>query len=111
MPRSHHSTLLGSMSLLLALLAASPSARGEDPTGRPVKVTVRCDRRLGSLEIDREGSVGQGGLSEEKMWGRRAAEVRALHARVIRLFLQEYLDVMPAKGRYDFGKMDAVDDL
>src|SRR5947209_1362582 len=114
MPPPDHSTQLGPQPLLLALMAllvVSLPAQGEGPATRPVKVTVTFDRSLGPLEIDRVASLGQGGLSEEPMWEGRAAEVRALRPRVIRLFLQEYFDVMPEKGRYDFGKIDAVVDL
>ena len=48
----------------------------------------------GPLEIDRF-ALGQGGMSEEPMWDDRAAEIRDLHPRVIRLFIQEYFDLLP----------------
>ena len=38
-------------------------------------------------------------------------EIRALHPRIIRLFVQEYFDVMPAKGRYNFASLDRSVDL
>lgn len=111
MPRPHRSTVRRSLPLLLALLALALRTRGGEPATRPVKVTVTFDRALGPLEIDRVASLGQGGLSEEPMWDGRAAEVRALRPRVIRVFLQEYFDVMPEKGRYDFSKLEKVVDL
>src|SRR5262249_489844 len=55
--------------------------------------------------------LGQGGLSEEPMWQERAAEIRSLHPRLIRLFIQEYFDVLPAPGRYQFGSLDRSVDL
>jgi hypothetical protein len=71
----------------------------------PVDVTVHLGKRLGPLEIDKM-ALGQGGLSEEPMWGDRAAEIRALRPRVIRLFLQEYFDLLPERGRYHFDTLD-----
>ncbi|MBN1421065.1 MAG: hypothetical protein JXP34_20000 [Planctomycetes bacterium] len=57
------------------------------------------------MEIDRM-ALGQGGLSEEPMWDDRIAEVRALRPRLIRLFIQEYFDLLPAPGRYHFDTLD-----
>src|SRR4051812_23771 len=57
------------------------------------------------LHVERFG-LGQGGLSEELIWGDRIPEIRALHPRLVRLFVQEYFDVMPAIGRFDWTKLD-----
>lgn len=62
------------------------------------------------MEIDRF-SLGQGGLSEQPMWEDRVAEIRALHPRLIRLFVQEYFDLLPAPGRYHFDSLDRSVDL
>jgi len=70
-----------------------------------VQVKVSLTERLGPLQIDRM-ALGQGGLSAEPMWDNRIAEVRALRPRVIRLFIQEYFDLLPARGRYDFDTLD-----
>jgi hypothetical protein len=51
-------------------------------------------------------ALGQGGLSDEPMWESRVAEVRALRPRLIRLFVQEYFDLLPAHGRYHFETLD-----
>ena len=53
----------------------------------------------------------QGGLSEEPMWADRAAEIRDLHPRLIRIFIQEYFDLLPERGRYHFQKLDESVDL
>src|SRR6266851_2594345 len=55
--------------------------------------------RLGPLQIDHM-ALGQGGLSEQPMWDDRVNEVRMLHPRMVRLFIQEYFDLMPAPGKY-----------
>ena len=61
------------------------------------------------LEIDRF-ALGQGGLSDDSIWGDRVPEVRALHPRLIRLFVQEYFSVMPSLGHYSWPKLDAAVD-
>jgi hypothetical protein len=71
----------------------------------PIAVKVSLEQRLGPLEMDRF-ALGQGGLSEEPMWDGRIAEVRALRPRVIRLFIQEYFDLLPARDRYHFTTLD-----
>lgn len=68
-------------------------------------VTVSLDDRLGPMEIDKF-ALGQGGLAAEPMWDSRIAEVRALRPRVIRLFIQEYFDLLPAPGQYQFETLD-----
>ena len=61
-------------------------------------VNVAFGERSGPLEIDRM-ALGQGGLSDEPMWESRVAEVRALQPRLIRLFIQEYFQLLPERGR------------
>jgi len=72
---------------------------------RAVSVKASFTERLGPLEIDRM-ALGQGGLSEEPMWSDRIAEIRALRPRLIRLFIQEYFDLLPERGRYHFETLD-----
>jgi hypothetical protein len=79
------------------LLACAASQAGE--------VTVVLDERLAALDIGRM-ALGQGGLSAEPMWDGRVAEVRALHPKLIRLFIQEYFDLLPEGGRYNFQTLD-----
>ena len=57
------------------------------------------------MEIDRFG-LGQGGLSDVPMWEDRIPEIRSLHPRLIRLFVQEYFDVYPRKGTYHWETLD-----
>lgn len=76
----------------------------------PARVEVDFAKRLGPMNIDRM-ALGQGGTSEEATWTDRIPEVRALHPRVIRLFIQEYFDLMPERGRYDFATLDRSVDM
>ena len=71
---------------------------------------VDLAEKLGPLQIDRM-ALGQGGLSEQPMWDDRLNEVRMLHPRMIRLFIQEYFDLMPAPGKYHWDTLDASVDL
>jgi hypothetical protein len=93
--------ILGLTFLFAALVCAQP---------RQVSVDLFLDRSQGPLAIDRI-ALGQGGLSADTMWEQREAEVRALHPRVIRLFIQEYFDLLPAAGRYHFDTLDPSIDL
>jgi len=60
---------------------------------------------LGPMHMDLM-ALGQGGLSEEPMWADRIPEIRALHPRLIRLFIQEYFALLPAPHRYHFDALD-----
>ena len=74
------------------------------------QMRVDLAEKLGPLQIDRM-ALGQGGLSEQPMWDDRLNEVRMLHPRMIRLFIQEYFDLMPAPGKYHWDTLDASVDL
>jgi hypothetical protein len=78
--------------------------------GRAVILNVALDQRPGPLQIDRI-ALGQGGLSPEPMWADRVAEIRALRPRLIRVFLQEYFNVLPAPNQYRFETLDRTLDV
>src|SRR6185436_3368618 len=88
---------------IAAALLASPQARN-------VSIRLNLNDTAGPLEMDRF-ALGQGGLSEEPMWADRVAEIRDLRPRLIRLFIQEYFDLLPERGRYHFQKLDESVDL
>jgi len=69
------------------------------------QVRVSLDERIGPMEIDKF-ALGQGGLSPEPMWDSRIAEIRALRPRLIRIFIQEYFDLLPEPGKYHFATLD-----
>ncbi len=77
---------------------------------RTASVDISFVQKLGTLDA-RRISLGQGGLSPETMWGDRIAEVRALRPALIRLFIQEYFDLLPAPGKYNFEILDRSVDL
>src|SRR5256885_13444855 len=89
---------------VLILLACSVAARGQE-------VTLKVDLANpgNPLNIDHI-ALGQGGLSDDSIWCNRIPEIRALHPRLIRLFIQEYFDVMTESDRYNWSTLDpAVD--
>jgi xylan 1,4-beta-xylosidase len=93
---------------LVALLFVAAAATNAQT--RNISVRLNLNDTAGPLEMDRF-ALGQGGLSEEPMWADRAAEIRDLHPRLIRLFIQEYFDLLPERGRYHFEKLDESVDL
>jgi len=95
------------LSFLIMTLSYSGVANAQP---RTVTMQLDLDKRTGELEIDRF-ALGQGGLSEDPMWTDRAAEIRALRPRLIRLFIQEYFDLLPERGSYHFKTLDQSVDL
>lgn len=88
-------------SMLVVVLAASVGGAPSEP----VQVRVSLNQRVGPMEIDKF-ALGQGGLSSEPMWDSRIAEIRALRPRIIRIFIQEYFDLLPEPGKYHFETLD-----
>jgi hypothetical protein len=82
-------SLISSWAPLIALMIAA--AGSASPQSRNISLRLNLNDTAGPLEIDRF-ALGQGGLSEEPMWADRVAEIRDLHPRLIRLFIQEYFD-------------------
>ena len=72
---------------------------------RTATLNLDFSKNLGPIEMDHI-ALGQGGLSPDPIWDSRIAEIRALHPRLIRLFVQEYFDILPAKGKYHFDTLD-----
>ena len=94
--------VIGIGCVLLAALAS-----GQERSATVIVSSAQLD---GPLDMGRM-ALGQGGLSEEPMWENRAAEIRALHPKLVRLFIQEYFDLLPARGKYNFATLDRSVDL
>ncbi len=77
--------------------------------GPPAQVRVVFTEQLGPMHMERM-ALGQGGLSEEPMFADRVTELRALRPAVIRLFVQEYYNLLPDRGRYHFDTLDRMVD-
>jgi hypothetical protein len=93
------------MSWLWCLAIVAIAFDPTPPEPRAAAIEVFFNERLGPLEIDRMG-LGQGGLSDEPMWDNRVAEIRALRPRLVRLFIQEYFNLLSKRDRYHFEALD-----
>jgi hypothetical protein len=91
----------------IALALAAPLASAQP---RTALVNVSTAQLTGPIEMGRM-ALGQGGLSDEPMWDNRVTEIRALRPRLVRLFIQEYFDLLPARGKPNFTKLDRSVDL
>ncbi len=76
----------------------------------PSQVRIDLAHPGNPLEIDHM-ALGQGGLSPDTIWADRMPEIRSLHPRIIRLFVQEYFNVLPEAGRMNWKTLDQSVDL
>ncbi len=53
-------------------------------------------------------SLGQGGLSSQPMIDEHIDQLKQLHPKTIRFFIQEYYNIYPAKGKYNWEKLDRM---
>jgi xylan 1,4-beta-xylosidase len=72
---------------------------------QPVALTVDFGRPDGRWDMPAL-ALGQGGLQSDPMIQPHIKELKQLRPRTIRLFLDEYYRIYPAKERYDFSKLD-----
>jgi xylan 1,4-beta-xylosidase len=91
--------------LLLVIVPLWSGLALQNCPGASARVEVRFNEGMGPLRID-QMALGQGGLSAEPMWSNRIPEIRALRPKVIRLFIQEYFDLLPANQQFRFEKLD-----
>jgi len=122
--RSSQEKRIGRRKVLRAIAAGAGAATlypvagayGTTATAIPDKLRtaqVRLDlgEKQGPLHIDHFG-VGHGGYWAEPTWLDRAcSEVRALKSKHIRLFVQEYYDLLPSPGRYHWTTLDQSVDM
>ena len=94
---------------LVGWLALAACFCGPVPRPPSAQVRVIFAEKLGPMHIERM-ALGQGGLSEEPMLAGRVTEIRALRPGIIRLFVQEYYDLLPERGRYHFETLDRTVD-
>jgi xylan 1,4-beta-xylosidase len=94
----------GAVSLVpLTVEAHSDAARPR----RQTSVQLHLNKETGPLRIDHFG-VGHGGYWDQPTWLDRArGEVRALNSKVIRLFVQEYYNLLPTPDRYNWEHLDS----
>lgn len=69
------------------------------------EVVVDAGKTAGPLELWRH-TIGHGGINSKPLPPRVADGLRKLTPRLIRIFIQEFFDVYPEHGRYDWSKLD-----
>jgi xylan 1,4-beta-xylosidase len=100
----------GMLRIMILALVAVNTVAGAAQT-RTATLTLDYKKNLGPMEMNHI-ALGQGGLSPFPMWDDRIAEISTLHQSLIRLFVQEYFDLLPAPGRYHFDTLDqSVDEI
>ena len=83
---------------LIALLATALTAGAAE-------LVISPDPQGRTADMTRYG-LGQGGFSDQPMLAPHVADLKQLHPKIIRLFVQEYYDLMPAIGEYNWKKLD-----
>ncbi|HTE22929.1 GH39 family glycosyl hydrolase [Flavitalea sp.] len=76
-------------------------------SAQETNLEVDFSKDLGPMRME-QMALGQGGLSEEPMLANRTTEIKALHPAIIRLFVSEYYEVLPQKGKYHFKTLDSM---
>jgi len=71
----------------------------------PVELVIDSAHPAGEIDLTRY-SLGQGGLSHEPMFDVHLDQVARLKPRTIRLFVQEFFDLYPERGRYHWDTLD-----
>jgi hypothetical protein len=74
--------------------------------GEEARVTVFLKEKIGSLNMSKIASLGQGGFWDEPVFEDRIGEISALRPAIIRLFVQEYFHLLPEPGKYYFSRLD-----
>jgi len=88
------------MRAILFLIAAAPLWGQAE-----ANVMVDLGALREPLEIGRY-ALGQGGLSDAPMFDSHVDAIRNLRVKLIRLFVQEYFDVYPRRGVYNWKTLD-----
>lgn len=77
----------------------------ESTSARSAAVEIEAGDPIGPLELWRQ-SIGIGGVNAQPLSPRVVSGLRALKPRLIRVFIQEYFNVYPEHGRFDWSLLD-----
>ena len=89
-----------SLKIALAFVLSSTLAAAD-----PVTLTADLSKPDGTWNMPAL-ALGQGGLQSDPMIEPHIKELRQLHPKTIRLFMDEYYRIYPDHGRYDWTKLD-----
>jgi hypothetical protein len=71
----------------------------------PLQLSINQSRQIGTLDLSRY-SLGQGGLSPAPMFRNQIPLLQTLRPKTIRFFIQEYYDIYPDHGVYNWSRLD-----
>ena len=71
------------------------------------EIVVHADRSDGEINLTRY-ALGQGGLSEKPMFDSHVEQIAQLHPQTIRIFVQEFFNLLPERGHYHWDTLDKV---
>jgi hypothetical protein len=95
---SHLPIISSSLVLGIILLTSSNTAA-------TVELLVDTTQTIGDIDLTRY-ALGQGGLSDQPIIDPHIDQLRQLEPQTIRLFVQEYFDLYPERGRYHWDTLD-----
>ncbi|HEV8606942.1 MAG TPA: glycosyl hydrolase [Tepidisphaeraceae bacterium] len=95
---------------MLFLLATHAHAQTTAPSRRLpklpiVNLSIDCKSDEGPLELYRH-TLGHGGVNSNPLSPRIIEATQKLHPRLIRIFIQEFFNIYPDHGKYDWSRLD-----
>src|SRR5947209_12381746 len=93
-------TVRFALSIIIASFALSAH-------GAEVELSVDAAHPGEAIDLTRY-ALGQGGLSAKPMFDVHVDAIRQLHPRTIRIFVQEFFELCPKRGRYHWNTLDRV---
>jgi len=90
---------------LFSILILGPPLLARPATGTPVELVVDTAQAGGRIDLT-PYALGQGGLSPKPMIDAHIDQLAQLRPRTIRLFVQEYFDLYPKRGRHHWETLD-----
>src|SRR4051812_33969848 len=70
-----------------------------------VELTIDASRLLGPIDLTKF-ALGQGGLSDQPMIDAHTEQLAQLHPQTIRIFVQEFFNLLPETNRYHWATLD-----
>jgi xylan 1,4-beta-xylosidase len=98
-PNNRKPTMKPCLSIFLAAILANVV------TAQAAELVIVPDLQGRTVDMTHYG-LGQGGFTDQPMLAPHVDDLRQLRPQVIRLFVQEYYDLMPTKGQYNWRKLD-----
>src|SRR5437667_11664976 len=71
------------------------------------ELVIDASQPAGPIDLTRY-ALGQGGLSDRPMFDAHVEQVAQLHPQTIRIFVQEFFNLYPERGRYHWNTLDKM---